>query len=119
MPKHKPPKFKRKFRILLDAAFAKPTLFLKLSKKSNLAHIVHTYGLSPQAEDEEIYQIAIRENRFILTINYKDFKKLVKRGKPGVIGIESQLSNNDIDKLVSKFISGKNPDDYLGKAIKL
>ena len=114
-----PSKKKRKFRLLLDAAFAKPQLFPKLSKKCNLAHTVHSLGLPPQALDEEIYQKAIQENRFVLTINYKDFKKLVKKGKPGIIAIESQLTNEQIDKLVADFLSDKDPEDYKGKTVKL
>lgn len=109
----------KKFRLLLDSAFAKPIFFPKLSKKVNLAHAVHNLGLHPQSEDQEIYQKAIAENRFVLTINFKDFKKLVKKGKPGVFGIESQLTNEEIDIKVSSFLSGKSPDDFIGKATKI
>lgn len=116
MRKSKHPK---KFRLLLDSAFAKPSAFPKLKKKANLAHAVHDCGLSVQAEDKEIYQKAIEQNRFVLTINFKDFKKLVKAGKPGIIGIESQLTNDEIDKLVSGFLSAKDPEGYIGKAIKI
>lgn len=112
-------KHPRKFRLLLDSAFAKPNAFPKLKKKANIAHAVYDCGLSVQAEDEEIYQKAVEKNRFVLTINFKDFKKLVKLGKPGIIGIESQLSNLEIDKLVSGFLSGKDPQDFIGKAIKI
>lgn len=110
---------KKKFRILLDSAFAKPEFFPKLRKKANIAHSVHDCGLSPQAEDTEIYQKAVNENRFVLTINFKDFKKLVRKEKPGVFGIESQLSNDQVDKKVWEFITGKNPEEYKGKAIKI
>ncbi len=119
MLKSKTGKKKRKFRILLDAAFAKPSAFPRLSKKSNLTHAVHNHRLPPDCDDKEIYQKAIEENRFVLTINFKDFKKLIKKGEPGIIGIESQLSNQEIDKLVSNFIRDKNPDDFREKAIKL
>lgn len=112
-------KKKGKFRILLDSAFAKPYSFPKLKKKANLAHAVHDLGLSIQAEDKEIYQKATEEDRFVLTINFKDFKKLVKEGKSGILGIESQLSNQEIDKKVTAFISGKDPKDYSGKATKI
>ncbi|MBI2327316.1 DUF5615 family PIN-like protein [Candidatus Curtissbacteria bacterium] len=120
MRRNKTPKrHPRKFRILLDSAFAKPGQFPKLSKKANVSHSVHDCHLPIQAEDKEIYQKAIEENRFVLTVNLKDFKKLVKIGKPGILGIESQLSNEEIDKLVTNFISGKDPDDFVGKAIKI
>lgn len=110
---------KRKWRILLDAAFAQTRYFPKLLKVANLAHCVHECGLSPQAEDEEIYKTAVREDRFVLTINFKDFRKMAREGKPGVIGIESQLTNAEIDVSVSNYLRGKNPDDYLDKAIKI
>jgi predicted nuclease of predicted toxin-antitoxin system len=113
------PKHHKKFRILLDAAFARPSKFSRLSKKANLAHVVHDFGLSLTAEDEEIYNLAVKENRFVLTINVKDFKKLVQPGKPGILGIESQLSNEEIDKVVTEFLSGKDPDNFMGKSIKI
>lgn len=110
---------KKKFRILLDSAFAKPEVFPKLAKKANLAHSVYDLGLSVQAEDGDIYQKAMEESRFVLTINFKDFRKLVKKGKPGIFGIESQLTNEKIDKKVSEFIVDKDPEDLKGKATKI
>ena len=104
---------------MLDSAFAKPQSFPRLSKKANLVHAVHDCGLSPQAEDREIYQKAIETDRFVLTINFNDFKKLVKKGKPGIIAIPSELSNQEIDHLVCNFLSMKNPDDYTGSAVKV
>lgn len=109
----------KKFRLLLDSAFARPEQFIKLKKKANVAHAVHDCGLSFMAEDKDIYQKACLENRLVLTINFKDFKKLVIAGKAGVMGIESGLSNKEIDELVTEFISSKNPDDFMGKAIKI
>lgn len=119
MHQNKNIKKKRKFRLLLDSAFARPDQFPKLTKKAKLLHVVHDLRLSSQAEDEDIYQKAIEEDCFVLTINFKHFRKFVYSGKPGVIGIDSQLSNNDIDSIVVEFISGKNPDDFWGKAIKI
>lgn len=118
MRKVKTPR-KKKFRILLDSAFAKPESFPRLKRKANIAHVVHDLGLPPQAEDEEIYQKAVNDDRFVLTINFKDFRKLVKKGRPGIIGIASQLMNEEIDKKVSGFLAGKDPADYKGKAVKI
>ncbi|MBI4079213.1 MAG: DUF5615 family PIN-like protein [Candidatus Levybacteria bacterium] len=103
----------------MDSAFAVTTQFPKLRKKANIAHCVHDYGLSIQAEDKEIYQTAVKENRFVLTVNFKDFKPMVGGGKPEVIGIPSQLTNQQIDETVCTFISDINPNDFVGKAIKL
>lgn len=109
----------RKFRIVLDSAFAKTSFFPKLSKRAKVFHCVHDFGLSKQASDNDIYQKAYENNCFVLTINFVDFKKLIKGKGPGVLGIESQLTTEKMDKKVSDFISGKNPDDFLGKATKI
>ncbi len=104
---------------MLDSAFASPIKFPKLNRKAKLIHPVHDLGLSAQTADEDIYQKAIENKCFVLTVNFKDFRRFVKHGMPSVIGINSQLSNRNVDKLVTEFISGKNPDDFWGKAIKI
>lgn len=109
----------RKFKILLDSAFAKPEAFPKLNKRANLAHAFYDCGLPRQAEDEEIYNKAIEEDRFVLTVNFKDFRNLVKKGKPGIFGVETQLSTIDMDNCVCQFLSGKNPEDFIGKAVRI
>lgn len=109
-----------KFRFVLDAAFARPNVFEKLYKKSVLKHIRHDFNLSPQTEDEEIYKLAKKEKMFVVTMNYKDFKRLAKAGdSSGAISLDSGLSNEQIDKLLVEFIRGKNPEDYWGKVIKI
>lgn len=79
---------------------------------------MHTYHLSPQIDDEEIYNLASKEQRFVVTID-NDFKRLVKRNKSGVIIIPAELSNEEIDKMITKFISEKDPKDYTGKVVKV
>jgi len=112
-------KKKPKFKILLDSSFGFPRDFPKLSAKCNVAHPISTFRLSPQISDEDLYQLAIREDRFMLTINLKDFKKLVKPKRPGIICIESQLTSKQIDDSVAEFLSRKNPTDYFGKVLKV
>ena len=107
----------KKFRLLLDAAFARPQVFARLSKKANISHVVWDFRKSGQVSDEEIYQLATTEKRFVVTINYSDFKKLIKPGRAGVIGVPSYLANEEIDKLLADFISGKDPQEFLGKAV--
>lgn len=119
MRKTKPSKQKRKFRLLLDAAFAKTDQFPKLQKKANVAHIVHDLNLSYQAEDKDIYQKAVETDRFVVTINFNDFTKLVVKGKPGIIGIPSQLTNTEIDILLTEFVTSNTVASCTGKAIKV
>lgn len=103
----------------MDSAFAKTSFFTKLCKRAKVFHCVYDFGLSKQASDNDIYQKAYENNCFVLTVNFVDFKKLIKGKRTGVLGIESQLTTEEMDKKVADFISGKNPDDFLGKAIKI
>lgn len=105
--------------MLLDSAFAKPSTFRKLNKKAVVKHIRHDFDLSPQAEDEEIYNLAVKNKMFVVIMNYKHFKKLVRKNSPGVIVLDSGLSNEQIDIAILNFISDKNPLDFYGKTIKV
>lgn len=109
----------RKFRIVLDSAFAKTNFFPSLSKRAKVFHCVYDFGLSKQASDKDIYQKAFENKCFVLTVNFNDFRKLLKEKGPGVLGIESQLTTEDMDKKVANFLKGKNPEDCIGKAIKI
>jgi len=116
----KKPKQKKfsKFRLLLDSAFAKPETFKRLCKKASVKHIRHDFNLAPATADEEIYKLASQKNMIVITLDL-GFKKLVKRKAAGALILNSGLSNGEIDTIISNFISGKNPDDFLGKAIKI
>ncbi len=69
-------------------------------------------------EDEEIYNLATNENRIVVTQD-NDFKRWVKPKGAGAFIISAHLSTEQMDELLVSFISGKNPEDFLGKAIKI
>lgn len=110
--------YKKKFRFLLDSAFAKPTEFKRLCKKANVAHVRHTYNLSPQTEDKQIYTLASTEDRIIVTQDH-DFKRLLKKHGAGVFTIPSYLTTSEIDNLLHEFIVDKSPNEYREKVTKL
>lgn len=116
----KKPKQKKfsKFRLLLDSAFAKPQVFKKTSKKASVKHIRHDFNLAPETEDKEIYALASQRGMFVVTLDL-GFKKLIKQNATGVFMLSSGLSNEEIDDKLSNFISGKNPQDFIGKAAKI
>lgn len=109
----------RQFRLLFDEAFAKPSTFKKLSKRANVKHIIFDLSYTRQIEDEDIYREAVKSNRFVVTINYKHFKNFVLPKRPGIIAIPGELSNEDIDLLLSDFVTSHSPDDHYGRATKL
>jgi len=103
---------------LLDTAFAHPSVFKKIKTKANTKHVRHDYNLSRQTEDKDIYVIATKENRIIITQD-DGFRKQIHRRGAGVFIIPSYLTNAEIDLVIVEYISGKNPDVFLGKAIKI
>lgn len=108
---------KKKFRLLLDAAFPIPSQLPKLATKAHLEHVVYTLHMSRQTEDKHIYQKATQENCCVVTID-GDFKKLVKPKGAGVIMIPPDLSVKQIEEMLLKFISKKSPEDIKGKVEK-
>jgi predicted nuclease of predicted toxin-antitoxin system len=93
-------------------------MFKILSEKANLAHVYHTYKLSKQADDIDIYNLGCKERRTIVSAD-NDFKRHVRSNGVGVLVVPSGLSTADLDKLLSDFVSGKNPLNYYGKATKV
>jgi predicted nuclease of predicted toxin-antitoxin system len=115
---HKSTRKLKKFRLLLDSAFPKPTQFAKLSSKAHLEHVVYTLNMPRTSEDKFIYQKATKANCIVVTID-DDFKKLAKPRHAGVIIVPPDLSVKQLEESILKFIKGKNPDNYIGKSTKI
>lgn len=82
-------------------------------------HVRIDFNLPRQAEDAEIYNLAIKNNMFVVTMNLKHFKNLVRKNCPGALILDSGLSNEQIDIALLKFISRKNPVDFYGKTVRV
>lgn len=108
----------KKFKFLFDAPFDKPSAFKRLAKKANVKNIKHSYGLVSTTEDEFIYSLATKSDRIIVTLD-DDFKRLTKPKQAGVFIIPAYLTTEIWDDLLVKFIKGKDPDDYIGKVIRV
>ncbi len=89
-----------------------------MAKKANLAHVRYNYNLSPRAEDQEIYVLATKDKRIIITQD-EGFKKQIKSKGAGILVIPPYLDSHQIDEILIKFISGKDPEDFLGKTTKI
>lgn len=78
----------------------------------------HNLNLSPETEDEQIYSLATRKKRIIITQD-TGFKRWIKPKGTGVFIIPSYLSNSQIDKILTEFIFQKDPKDFRGKVVKI
>lgn len=79
---------------------------------------MHTFNLSPQSEDTFIYQKATQKNCIVVTID-DDFKKLVRTSEAGVIIAPPDLSVEQMEEELLKFIKGKSPENLRGKFTKI
>ena len=78
----------------------------------------HDYNLPGETEDQDIYNLATKENRIIITQD-EGFDKQLKIKGTGILIVPSYLTNDEMDKIISEFISEKDPEDYKGKAVKI
>ena len=108
----------RRFRLLFDSSFPRKEVLLRLSKKANISHVVQDYNYPNQSEDRDIFDLATKVDRFVVTVNKKHFKKFLDKIKPGIVILPSGLSNEELEKSLIKLIANKNPDDFYGKILE-
>lgn len=108
-----------KHKLLLDENFPVRSSFPTLNKRFDVKHIaidLHLVGLS----DSEVYKLARKENRLLITFNTKDFVKLVKKDKDtGVIGVSANLPLEQIDKKLTALLTKASSKTLRGKLTTL
>lgn len=108
-----------KHKLLLDENFPVRKHFPNLNRRFNVKHIgadLNQEGLS----DPEVYALARKEKRIIVTRNIKDFEKLALTSKDtGVIGIPSNLIFEQIDKKLTALLKRSTRKSLLGKITKI
>lgn len=103
-----------KFKILLDEALSPRQSFPQTNKIFNVRHIKHDLGLSGFA-DPVVYEVACELKRLIVTPNIKDFRRLLKSNKTGIIGISMALSTTDLDKKLCSLLKKSKKGNLFGK----
>jgi predicted nuclease of predicted toxin-antitoxin system len=102
-------------KLLLDENFPVRTFFPKTNNLFDLKHITEDFkqvGLS----DQEVYTLAIKHNRIIVTFNVKDFKPLaLLSNKTGIIGVSTNMSIEQIDKKLTALLKKSTSTSLLGK----
>lgn len=104
-----------KCKLLLDENLPPRKKFTRLNNRYNVKHIVHDYHRSG-ISDNELFRIAEKEERIILTLNEKDFTGNIRK-KSGLIGLSPNLNTNDIDKMVTSLLSKHKRCFLIGKFI--
>lgn len=109
------PRRLRKYKLLLDENFPPKTYFPITNSRFNLKHIASDLKLGG-SEDLEVYQVAVKQKRLVVTFDVDDFKKLaIKSKNSGVIGISAALANEQIDKKLNALLTKGTLGDLYGK----
>ena len=109
-----PPKFYKR-KLLLDEGLYPRQYLKRLNSRYNVKHIKHDLHKSG-ANDQDVYTIACKEKRVIITYNVKDFKKFASKNKDsGVIGVNSNLLADHLDKELNALLAKNASKSLYGK----
>lgn len=87
----------------------------RINNRHSVEHIKHDLN-SPGIKDKEVYEIAVRQKRIIVTYNTRDFKNLAKLNKnSGVIGVGQRLTPEQLDTKLNSLLSKKPTKSFYGK----
>lgn len=106
-----------KCKLLLDENIPPRKNLVRLNSRFNLRHIREDYKKSG-ISDRDIFEIAEKEGRIIVTFNEKDFAGN-RRRKSGLIGLSTKLSTEEIDTKVTALLTSQKQCHLVGKYIRI
>ncbi len=87
----------------------------RVNSRHNVKHIKHDLN-NAGIKDKEVYEIAVRQKRIIITRNTRDFKKLAKLNKnAGVIGVGQRLTPDQLDTKLNSLLSRSSEKSLYGR----
>lgn len=108
------PKF-YKHKLLLDEGLSPRKSFRRLNNRYDIKHIKHDLH-KEGSTDKEVYEIACKQKRIIVTYNISDFKKLATQSKDtGVIGITPSFTPDQLDTKLNSLLSKSSENSFYGK----
>ncbi len=104
-----------KHKLLLDENFPVRKHFPTLNRRFDVKHVgadLNLDGLS----DPEVYILARKEKRLVVTRNIKHFRELaLSSGETGVIGVSENLTFKQVDKKLAALLNKSTQKSLLGK----
>ena len=104
------PKAFYKHKLLLDEHISPRQFFTRLNARFDVKHIDHDLHHAGM-DDPSVFELAMSQDRIILTKNVKDFRPLLREDSPGVIGIPETWSNERVDTKLTALLT-KNGQNY-------
>lgn len=102
-------------KLILDENLPTRENFPLLNNRFDLKHIAADYKQSG-LPDFEVYKLAQKEERILVTYNIKNFKELATRSNTtGIIGVSPNLTLDQIDKKLTSLLTKSTKKGLLGK----
>lgn len=109
-------------KLLLDEGLYPRKILSRTNSRHDIKHIKHDLNKGG-IKDKEVYALAVKIKRIIVTYNIKDFRKMatqnLKNLNSGVIGVSQNLSPDQLDKKLNSLLSKKSPKSLYGKYTSL
>jgi hypothetical protein len=104
-----------KHKILLDENFPPRLTYPRLNGMFDVKHLRDDLG-GGGITDDQVYDLASKLRRIVVTFNAKDFKKLTsKSNTTGVIGVSPLLPTHQIDMKLTALLVRSSEKALLGK----
>jgi predicted nuclease of predicted toxin-antitoxin system len=103
-----------KHKTLLDEHLYHRRLYPLLNAHFDVKHIrddLHFAGLP----DPQVYELAVKQGRIILTKNVRHFRALLRDDCPGIIGIPVTWVPDRIDSKLTAFLMKHGPSYFRGR----
>jgi len=104
-----------KHKLLLDENMPQRQIFPRLNEHFDVKHIrddLHSGGFS----DTQVYELAVAQQRLIVTYNVKDFKALADRSQEtGVIGVSANIPLHQVDTKLTALLLRSNEKALFGQ----
>lgn len=95
------------------------TDFPRLNKRFDIKHLSHDFK-KPGITDPDVYNLAVRQGRVIVTLSISDFKQLAgTKNDAGIIGIPPNLLPPKLDNKLTALLLKLSPRQIRGKFISL
>jgi hypothetical protein len=106
-----------KHKILLDENFHIRSYLPRLNRKFTVKHIAKDLNYQGFS-DWQVFQFASKRKMIVITFNVKDFLDFTELSNTtGVIGVSSNLDEEDIDKKLTALFTKSSERSLFGKVI--
>lgn len=107
-----------RYKLLLDEMFPKRNRFPLLNNYHDLKHITHDFKKSG-IEDTKVVAIAKKENRIVISKNFRHFRKICNENKVDLISIAENMPAELIDKQINAYLRKRMIHVMTGKEEKV